>query len=101
MIYLTQLVYVREGREREFLEFEAVVLPLLAKHRGELLLRLRPESAALVGGSAEAPYEVHVVRFASEADLAAYSNDEVRVAVLRLKEESVRYSVTIRGTLLT
>ena len=42
MSYLTQLIYVREGHEATFSEFEDIVLPLLARHRGELLLRLRP-----------------------------------------------------------
>jgi hypothetical protein len=30
MIYLTQLIYVREGHEATFNEFENTVLPLLA-----------------------------------------------------------------------
>ena len=101
MVYVTQLVYVLEGREQQFLEFEATVLPLLAKYRGELVLRLRPDPAAFVAGSAELPYEVHVVRFATDEDLAAYVDDGDRRRVLSLKDTSVRSSMTIRGTLVT
>ena len=98
MIYLTQLIYVREGHEATFSEFEDIVLPLLARHRGELLLRLRPGRESKLDGSSEAPYEVHVVRFESDDDLARYSNDEDRQRVLPLKEQSVRTALLIKGS---
>jgi len=98
MVYLTQLVYVHDGREAMFREFEDVVLPLLAKHQGELLLRLRLESESKIAGSAALPYELHIVRFETDDDLARYSNDEVRRQVLRLKDESVQSTLVIKGT---
>ncbi len=97
MIYVTQLIYIREGCEKAFHEFEDAVLPLLARYRGELLLRLRPDPASMIGGSSEMPYEIHIVRFETEADLAAYSNDEERTRHLPLKDESVRRVVLIKG----
>lgn len=98
MVYLTQLIYLRDGHEEAFQRFEDIVLPLLGKYRGELLVRLRPDKAAMIGGSSEAPYEVHIVRFESEADLASYSADEVRQRHLALKEESVRSVLVIKGS---
>jgi uncharacterized protein (DUF1330 family) len=100
MVYLTQLVYVRPGREAMFQEFEDVVLRLLSKHHGELLLRLRPDRQSKISGSSEAPYELHVVRFDDEADLVRYSNDEERQRVLHLKNESVAETVLIKGALV-
>jgi hypothetical protein len=97
VIYVTQLVYVHEGCEADFQQFEDAVLPLLDKYRGELVLRLRPDRASRIGGSAETPYEVHVVRFDSEADLTAYASDTSRQRVLHLKDKSVRAALTIRG----
>jgi hypothetical protein len=97
MIYLTQLVYVREGCEGAFHEFEDLVLPLLPKYGGELLLRLRPTPSSVIAGSSEPPYEVHIVRFASESDIERYSSDEVRQRHLRLKEDSVRSVLIIKG----
>jgi hypothetical protein len=97
MIYLTQLIYIREGHEATFHEFEDAVLPLLAKYRGELLLRLRPKREAKIDGSSDAPYEVHIVRFESEHDLARFSNDEDRQRVLSLKDRSVRGVLLIKG----
>lgn len=97
MVYLTQLVYVRPGCEEAFHRFEDLVLPLLPKYGGELLLRLRPDRASVISGSAETPYEVHIVRFQHEADIDRYSNDEVRQRHLRMKEESVRSVLLIKG----
>jgi uncharacterized protein (DUF1330 family) len=99
MIYLTQLIYLREGHEATFDRFEDAVLRLLSKHRGELLLRLRPDQASKIDGSSEAPYEIHVVRFESDDDLLRYSNDEERKRLLPLKEQSVRSSLLIKGAL--
>jgi hypothetical protein len=96
-IVVTQLVYVRPGHEQQFLEFEARVLPLLAKHDGELLLRVRPPPNAVVGGSWAPPYEVHVLRFASRAALAGYADDPVRRGALHLKDESVGATILIEG----
>jgi uncharacterized protein (DUF1330 family) len=99
MIYLTQLVYLRDGYEDAFDRFEDAVLPLLSKYRGELLLRLRPGPSSRIGGSSEAPHEIHLVRFESDEDLLRYSDDEERKRLLPLKEQSVRNSLLIKGTL--
>lgn len=99
MIVLTQLIYVRENSEQVFEDFESIVLPLLTRHGGELMLRLRPDAASFVAGSAEPPYEVHIVSFQSEEGLAAYMSDEARRKVLHLKDASVRRAVLIKGTL--
>src|SRR5262245_44198259 len=99
MIYLTQLIYLSEGHEVAFDQFEDAVLRLLPKYRGELLLRLRPGPMSKIGGSSEAPFEIHVVRFESDHDLLRYSNDEERKRLLPLKEQSVRSSLLIKGAL--
>jgi antibiotic biosynthesis monooxygenase (ABM) superfamily enzyme len=97
MVVVTQLIYVHEGREADFLAFEDAVLPLLREYDGELLLRIRPDAPSMIGGSAERPYEVHVVRFESEDALARYTSSEARQRVLHLKESSVRAAVVIKG----
>lgn len=97
MIYLTQLVYVHPGKEAVFHEFEAVALPLVARYRGELLLRIRPTPDTVVEGAAETPYEVHIVRFDSDEDFSRFAADESRQRFLHLKNESVRATLLIRG----
>jgi hypothetical protein len=98
MLYVTQLVYLHPGKEDAFHEFEDAVLPLLKKYEGELLLRLRPNADALIAGSLEGPYEVHLVRFPNDAALAAYARDEERERVMSLKNEAVRATLLVKGS---
>jgi uncharacterized protein (DUF1330 family) len=100
MLFLTQLVYVHPGKESTFHAFEEIAIPLIAKHGGDLLLRVRPTSDSVVAASIDIPYEVHVVRFKSEEDLRAFSEDGERQRVLHMKNESVRATLLVRGTLI-
>ena len=52
-----------QKKEDVFLQFEDVAIPLITKHRGELVLRLRPNAESVVANAIEVPYEVHLVRF--------------------------------------
>ncbi len=97
MIYLTQIMYVHAGREDTFEAFESVVLPLLEKYRGELVLRLRGDKIA---GTADAPHEVHIVKFESDDDLARYSRDPERQRALTLRDEAIRSAMLIKGALV-
>ncbi len=94
---LTQLFYVHPGHEAEFGAFEDAVLPILARHGGALLLRLRPGPEAMLGGALEPPYEVQLVEFATDDGLAAYLADDDRQRVLHLKDASVREVWVARG----
>ena len=98
MIYITQLIYIKEGQEEQFYEFENVVLPLLWKYNGQLLLRLRPTNSTFVDNSIEPPFEIHLVAFETEQGLEQYQQDEVRKSYLHLKEQSVKSVVLIKGS---
>ena len=98
MIYLTQLVYVHPGQEDVFHQFEDIAIPLIAKHRGQLMLRLRPNAESIVANHVEVPYEVHIVRFENEDDLASFARDDERQRFLHLKNQSIRSSLLIKGT---
>ena len=100
MLYFTQLIYVHAGQESVFHEFEDIVLPLIAKYDGQLLLRLRPIPESVVQSSIEAPYEVHLVQFASEDGFRRFAQDEERQRFLHLKEASVLATLLIRGQAL-
>ena len=41
-LYFTQLIYIKEGQEATFHQFEDVAIPLISKYNGQLLLRVRP-----------------------------------------------------------
>jgi hypothetical protein len=98
MIYITQLIYIKEGQEEVFFEFENVVIPQLWKYNGQLLFRLRPTNATFVDNSIEPPFEIHLVAFENEEGLAGYQEDEIRKSYLHLKEQSVKSVVLIKGS---
>ncbi|HEX9957458.1 MAG TPA: DUF1330 domain-containing protein [Fibrella sp.] len=101
MIYLTQLIYVNEGQEAVFHQFENVAIPLIKKYNGQLLLRVRPTDDAYIDEQLiDKPYEIHFVSFESEQDFRAFTQDESRKQFLHLKEQSVRAAILIQGVKL-
>ncbi|MDP9033366.1 MAG: DUF1330 domain-containing protein [Myxococcota bacterium] len=98
MVFITQLLYVHTGKESVFGEFEAAAIPLIAKHGGELLLRLRPTADSVVERSIDLPYEIHLVRFPTDEALASFTADPERQRLLHLKNDSVRSSLAVRGS---
>ena len=98
MIYLTQLIYINEGKEGIFKEFESHAIPIIANYNGELALRIRPEPSSIIQiGPMEVPYEIHLVSFNTEADFNAFMVDQQRTKYLHLKEESIRVSFLVKG----
>jgi uncharacterized protein (DUF1330 family) len=98
MLYLTQLVYVHPGKEDVFHQFEDVAIPLISKHGGKLVLRLRPNPESVVSSTVDVPYEVHIVQFDHEDALNRFLLDEERQRFLHLKNESIRSSLLIKGS---
>ena len=97
MIYLTQLIFVKDGQEAVFHEFEAMALPLLEKYNGSVIYRVRPAKENFVLAKADLPYEIHFLSFESEEDFKAFMKDDSRQAFLHLKEQSIRSSILIKG----
>ena len=100
MIYITQLIYLREGQEKTFHEFEDVAIPIIAKYNGKLLLRVRPQEDAFIENSIDKPYEIHLVEFGGEQDFINFMHDEERKKFLQLKEQSIELSVLYKGAKL-
>ena len=97
MIYITQLIFIREGEESVFHEFEEMAIPLIKKYNGRLLLRTRPDDKSWIECSIDKPYEIHLVEFHSEQDFENFKLDEERKKFLHLKEQSVKSSIMIKG----
>jgi uncharacterized protein (DUF1330 family) len=98
MIYITQLIYINEGMEAVFDQFEAVAIPIIAKYGGELLLRTRP--GLVVQAGAGVPNEIHLVSFPSDEQFERFKLDDGRRAFLHLKEQSIKKIVLIKGEML-
>lgn len=96
MLYFTQLVYLKPGQQAAFDAFEAVAIPLIARHNGRLLWRIRPDTSSVIEG--EAPSEIHLVTFPTEADFESFSRDPGRAEALHLKEASIDKVVLIKGS---
>jgi uncharacterized protein (DUF1330 family) len=97
MIYITQLIFIKEGQEELFHQFEDVAIPLIAKYNGRLLLRVRPQSSAFVESNMDKPYEIHLVSFPQQEDIDRFMRDEERKKFLHLKEKSIKSSILIQG----
>jgi uncharacterized protein (DUF1330 family) len=97
MIYITQLIYINEGQEDVFDQFEAIAIPAILKYNGKLLFRLRPDDSAYIEHHIERPYEIHFVEFKSEQDFEDFKQDDERKKFLHLKERSIKEAWLIQG----
>ncbi len=65
MIFFTQLIYILDGQENVFDQFEAIAIPAITKYNGRLLFRVRPGADDYIESSIERPCEIHLVEFES------------------------------------
>jgi hypothetical protein len=100
MIYITQLIYISEGQEQIFDEFESVAIPIISKYNGQLLFRIRPLENCFIENNIDKPYEIHLVKFETQKDFDNFKHDEERKMFLHLKEQSIKASILIQGTKL-
>ena len=100
MIHITQLIYIQQGQEKVFHEFEDVAIPIISKYNGRLLLRIRPQQDSFIENKIEKPYEIHLVEFDNEEDFKNFMQDEERKKFLHLKEQSINSVLLIKGTKL-
>ena len=97
MIYLTQLIFVKEGKESIFQQFEDFVIPLMEKYNGKIIYRIRPTQESFISTNEEIPYEIHFISFDSERDLSEFLQDKSRLDFMYLKDESVKSTLLIKG----
>jgi uncharacterized protein (DUF1330 family) len=100
MIYITQLIYIKEGQESVFHQFEDIAIPAISKYNGRLLLRVRPDDQSMIEDNIGKPYEIHLVEFDSESDFENFKQDKERKKFLHLKDQSVESILLIKGTKL-
>ena len=97
MVYITQLIYIKEGQENIFHQFEDVAIPIISKYNDQLLLRMRPGESTIIETNIDRPYEVHLVQFTKEDDFENFMKDEERKQFLHLKEKSIKAVILIKG----
>jgi uncharacterized protein (DUF1330 family) len=97
MVYITQLIYITEGREDIFEQFESVAIPIIAKYNGRLLMRIRPQDGSFIENAIDPPYEIHLVEFNDDKDFSNFMLDEERKKFVHLKEQSIKSAFMIQG----
>lgn len=97
MIYLTLLIFIQEGKEDVFNEFETLALALLDDYNGKLLYRIQPNEASIISHTEEIPHEIHFLSFNSENDFMNFAKDERRQHFMHLKENSIRETFLVKG----
>jgi hypothetical protein len=97
MTYITQLIYIKEGQETIFHQFENIVIPIISKYNGQMMLRLNPSRQNILECNIEVPYEIHLIKFETDRDLENFMQDEERQKFLHLKELSIKSSILIKG----
>ena len=97
MIFITQLVYIKEGQENVFHQFEDIAIPTILKYNGRLLLRVRPTENSFIEYCIDKPYEIHLVEFDTQQDFENFKQDDKRKQLLHLKEASIKTSILIQG----
>ncbi len=100
MIYITQLIYIIDGQEAVFNQFEAIAIPSILKCNGRLTLRIRPNESSFIEANIEKPYEIHLVEFDTQQDFDHFKKDEERKKFLHLKEQSIKSTILIQGVKL-
>ena len=100
MIFITQLIYIMEGQDAVFNQFEAIAIPIISKYNGRLLLRVRPREECYIENRIEKPYEIHLVEFETDNDFTNFMQDEERKGFLHLKEQSIKSVLLIKGAKL-
>lgn len=100
MIFFTQLIYLIEGQEQVFDQFENIAIPAILKYNGRLLLRVRPTENTFIENHIDKPYEIHLVEFETQQDFDNFIQDEERKKFLHLKEQSIKASILIQGNKL-
>lgn len=97
-ILITQLIYIIEGQEKTFDEFESIAIPTIYKYNGRLLFRVRPTESNFIERYFDNPYEIHLVEFKTEQDFHKFKQDEDRQKFLHLKDQLIKKSILIQGT---
>ena len=100
MIYVTQLIHVREGKPEAFSEFDAALSALISRHNGMFLFRLRPDPLNVIVSTIGMPYEVQLLRFETESSFEHFIQDEERKRLLLSKEPSIRSVILIKGQIV-
>lgn len=85
-------VYLKDGQQTNFEDYERKVLPLLANYGGSLVSAIRPSSK--IAGT---PDELHVITFPSKEAFEAYKQNPKRAEFSPIFQQAVEKVRLIEG----
>jgi uncharacterized protein (DUF1330 family) len=94
-VTLCVLLTAAPGNIARLVEYEDQVLELLGVHGAKLLSRVRTID------SHDAPQEVQVIEFPSEAVLQQYMDDPARLALADLRDQAIANTEVLRVEVVT
>lgn len=98
MLYITVLLYGRNGIRGEFLEYERKALRVFRRHGGEVIAAYAPSDAAAPEGG---PDEVQILRIADTESFERFMRDPERLAMSAERESVIRRTeVFLSGELI-
>lgn len=97
MIYLTVFIFIKEGKEEIFHEYESSVLPILNDYNGKLLYRIRPNDESFIHSENKPPYEIHFISFHTNESFMSFVNSDKRKAFENLKKDSIQSTFLVQG----
>ena len=91
------LIYLQPGQRDRLRHYEHQVLPVFRRHGGAFERIWSPAPADGAGSpDPEAPDEIHLLRFETEAGLEAVRRDPEMQALVPLRQELVRKALVLR-----
>lgn len=93
-LYILAKLWIHGGLEREFEAYERKVARIMARYGGAIECAIRPSPAS---GSDE-PYEIHVLKFPSQALYDAYRGDAERLSLSRERDSIITRTDVLVGT---
>ena len=93
-VTLCVLLWARAGAADALIAYEDAVLPLVAAHGGAVRQRARTD------GADDAPLEIQVLEFPSEAALDAYMQDPHRAALADARDRAIARTDVYRVNLV-
>lgn len=96
-IYLTVLIYLKQGKEALFHDYERQAAQVMARHNGRFEQIIKPDT---VNGDLPLPDEIHVLSFATPEGFAHYRQDPDSQALASMRLASVERAIFLQGTAL-
>jgi uncharacterized protein (DUF1330 family) len=93
-LYLTVLLYLKDGKQDQFYEYERKVKPIIESYGGQFEKVIKPTQ---ILGDMPMPDEIHLLSFPSEESFQSYRADPNLPEIAQLRAGAVEKTIIISG----